>query len=265
MARARNIKPGFFRNERLVEVSFGARLLFAGLWTLADRRGVLAERPKQIKIDLFPADDVDVDGLLAEIDAVGLIERYESDGKHIIFIPGFIEHQKPHPKEPENDLPLPGDSRQNKDLQDSDSDEPGKETASRKKTRPARLNASLLNAESLSLECPNPDPSVSTDDRSKQRQTAERFEEWWSIYPKKVKKKKARGIWKRKRLDTTADELIADVRRRQESDRRWLDGYPPDPTTYLEGDRWEDEIEKPAGKLNGATKREASLDDASPV
>ena len=41
MARARNIKPGFFRNADLAELTFEARLLFIGLWTLADSEGRL--------------------------------------------------------------------------------------------------------------------------------------------------------------------------------------------------------------------------------
>jgi len=48
MARSRNIKPGFFRNEMLAECSPLARLLFAGLWCLADRFGRLEDRPKRI-------------------------------------------------------------------------------------------------------------------------------------------------------------------------------------------------------------------------
>ena len=46
MARARNIKPGFFRNADLVEMPIEARLLFIGLWTLADRSGRLEDRPR---------------------------------------------------------------------------------------------------------------------------------------------------------------------------------------------------------------------------
>ena len=48
MARARNIKPGFFANENLAECDPLARLLFAGLWCLADREGRLEDRPKRI-------------------------------------------------------------------------------------------------------------------------------------------------------------------------------------------------------------------------
>ena len=64
MARARNIKPGFFTNEDLVELDFATRLLFAGLWTVADREGRLQDRPKKIKIDVFPADNLDIDAML---------------------------------------------------------------------------------------------------------------------------------------------------------------------------------------------------------
>ena len=35
MARARNIKPGFYKNEDLAECSLTARFIFPGLWMLA--------------------------------------------------------------------------------------------------------------------------------------------------------------------------------------------------------------------------------------
>ena len=60
MARARIIKPSFFKNEELSECSYEARLLFIGLWTLADREGYVEYRPKRIKAELFPYDTVDV-------------------------------------------------------------------------------------------------------------------------------------------------------------------------------------------------------------
>ena len=41
MARARILKPGFFANELLADINPYGRLLFAGLWTLADREGTL--------------------------------------------------------------------------------------------------------------------------------------------------------------------------------------------------------------------------------
>ena len=96
MARARNIKPGFFQNEDLVELSFEVRLLFIGLWTIADREGRLEDRPKRIKMEIFPADDINVDRALQELHAAGLALRYEIDGHRYIWIPKFKQHQSPH-------------------------------------------------------------------------------------------------------------------------------------------------------------------------
>jgi len=105
MARARNIKPGFFKNEDLAECSPWARLCFIGLWTLADRAGRLEDRPKRIKGELFPYDTVDVEPLLQELARYGFIERYETDGVRVIAIPKFADHQKPHSKEKPSELP----------------------------------------------------------------------------------------------------------------------------------------------------------------
>jgi len=99
MARARNIKPGFFRNADLVELSFEARLLFIGLWTIADREGRLEDRPKQIKMELFPADNLDCELILNSLAEIGMITRYVHDGKRYLQVVNFLKHQNPHKDE----------------------------------------------------------------------------------------------------------------------------------------------------------------------
>lgn len=108
MARSRNIKPGFFTNEELAELPFETRLLFIGLWTLADREGRLGDRPKRIKMALFPADIVDVDAMLDELCGGGLIQRYTVAGEKYIQVVNFTKHQSPHYKEPPSTIPPPG-------------------------------------------------------------------------------------------------------------------------------------------------------------
>ena len=108
MARARNIKPGFFSNDDLVELPFEARLLFIGLWTVADRAGRLLDRPKKIRMDIFPADSVDVEACLAGLAHLGFLHRYEADGKKIIQITNWEKHQNPHVKEAPSTLPASG-------------------------------------------------------------------------------------------------------------------------------------------------------------
>jgi hypothetical protein len=49
---ARNITPGFNRNDALAECSVAARLMYPGLWCMADREGRLEDQPKRIKGEL---------------------------------------------------------------------------------------------------------------------------------------------------------------------------------------------------------------------
>lgn len=107
MARTRNIKPGFFTNEALAETPSLARLLFAGLPTIADREGRLEDRPKRIKTLLLPYDDCDVDGLLTDLSRGDdpFIVRYRVDGKSYIQIVKFLDHQTPHHTEKASVIP----------------------------------------------------------------------------------------------------------------------------------------------------------------
>lgn len=109
MARARNIKPGFYKNEQLAACSVWARYIFPGLWMLADREGRLEDRPLRIKAELLPFDGESVEPLLSELQANGLIVRYKKNGASYIEIPGFTRHQAPHYSEKASVIP-PKDS-----------------------------------------------------------------------------------------------------------------------------------------------------------
>lgn len=103
--RARNIKPGFYENEKLVECSVYARLMFPGLWMMADRAGRLEDRPKRIKALLFPYEEIDCDPLLVELWKMGFIVRYEIGGERFIQVLNFAKHQNPHKNEKTSDIP----------------------------------------------------------------------------------------------------------------------------------------------------------------
>jgi len=107
MARSRNIKPGFFLNDRLAECEPLARLLFAGLWCIADREGRLEDRPKRIKAEILPYDDCDVDQLLNQLAERGFIIRYEVDSNRYIQVTNFSKHQNPHVREAASIIPPP--------------------------------------------------------------------------------------------------------------------------------------------------------------
>ena len=70
------------------------------------------------------------------------------------------------------------------------------------------------------------------------------FEDFWSLYPVKKAKKTAEAKWKRLSEDKKL-KAINDIPFRVENDSQWKAGYVPNPTTYINQERWEDEISKP--------------------
>lgn len=107
MARSRNIKPGFFTNDELAECSPYARLLFAGLWTIADKEGRLDDRPKKVKAMVLPFDDVDCNDLLQQLHSHKFINRYQVNDEQFIQINNWKKHQNPHCKEAASEIPEP--------------------------------------------------------------------------------------------------------------------------------------------------------------
>lgn len=105
--RRREISPEFWTDERVIEVTDGAKLLFIGLWALADREGRLEDRPKTIALKVRPWDPAPVPGFLDELIKQGMVVRYEADGASILQIPRFSDHQHVHPKEMASKLPPP--------------------------------------------------------------------------------------------------------------------------------------------------------------
>lgn len=70
------------------------------------------------------------------------------------------------------------------------------------------------------------------------------FEQFWRAYPKKVGKKPSEKKWNSLKLDTIAPRIIEDVKNRAANDSGWLRGFVPNPLTYLNQERWEDEIQE---------------------
>jgi len=73
------------------------------------------------------------------------------------------------------------------------------------------------------------------------------FDRFWATYPRKVSKSVAKQVWIKKKLDNKADIIIADVEKRKVTCGAdcWLNErktFIPHPATYLNQERWEDEI-----------------------
>lgn len=104
--RARNIKPGFFLNEKLAECDFKTRLLFIGLWCYADREGRFEWIPKRIEAAIFPYDkNVNVEKCLCNLMSLHLITLSTHGNNKVGYIENFSKHQRPHPHEAKSVLP----------------------------------------------------------------------------------------------------------------------------------------------------------------
>lgn len=91
MPKIRGVKPEYWTDEDIVDLSIPARLLFIGLWSYACDNGHLQDKPKQIKMRVFPGDDVSAAELLRELADSGRIMRVDG----WIIVPNFTKHQRP--------------------------------------------------------------------------------------------------------------------------------------------------------------------------
>lgn len=209
MARIRTVKPEFWTDEKIVELSFEARLFFIGLWNYADDYGILEWSPKRIKMQLFPADNINIIELLHELHVAGLIIVYTesqlippnlSEYERALYfkVCGWDKHQKVDKRAPLK-RPLP----------------PG-------------------SAESQ--------PRIKEGNGSRKGMDQSRFPEFWTEYRRKEGKQKAEQAWEKNNLDSIADEIIADAKARNEKFEQWKDPkFIPHASTYLNQRRWEDQ------------------------
>jgi hypothetical protein len=120
MGRARNIKPGFFKNEDLADLDHQTRLLFIGLWTIADRDGRFENRPRKIKAELFPYESVDVEVCINRLCSKQFLSMYEVGGEQFIEVVNWSKHQKPHHRETPSDIPAPPKEKRKAKQRDTD-------------------------------------------------------------------------------------------------------------------------------------------------
>lgn len=290
MARARNIKPGFFDNEILGDLPPLTRLLFIGLWCIADREGRLEDKPRKIKKMLLGYDDVNADGVDNMLQALhdnGFIFRYKIETEEYIQVINFTKHQNPHIKEKGSEIPSPEGCREPNDtiygggIHQSIIQEPDKHRTStilapeKHSTSPAdtllpityyllpsTLSPTTPNGadgleeqedqqpgESLTVNMAGTAAGEETREQPSKTLAERRFDEFWAAYPKKVGKKAAQTSWKKLKPDTELhDKIMTAIGRARVTDQWQKEGgrYIPNPTTWINQGRWDDEYEEVA-------------------
>jgi len=252
MARTRLLKPDFFTDEDLADLPFEARLLFAGLWTIADRAGRLEDRPKRIKAHLFPYDAVDVDALLAHLERGGFVARYTVEDASVIQIRTFVRHQHPHHKEVPSVLPENPNKFQKPRLGRG----PTVPSPGPTPTLPLTDPSDTLDPDTLDPDALDPDPLTKAQPSVV---PTSGFEVFWRAYPRKVGKDAAKKVWQQRKPDL---QTVLDALAWQTSSDAWTkDGgsFIPHPATYLRQGRWQDERPVVAAPPAPTNKRIAGL------
>lgn len=298
MARTRSIKPGFFDNEILGDLPPLTRLLFIGLWCIADREGRLEDKPRKIKKMLLGYDDVNADGVDNMLQALhdnGFIYRYKIEEEEYIQVVNFTKHQNPHIKEKGSEIPSPEGYQAPSDTvygggnHQSTIQAPDLHGANTVQAPPITFNR-LPSTGTLSPTTPDGEDGVGEKQENNQPgesltvQTAgtaagnetrqqpsktlaeRRFDEFWAAYPKKVGKKAAQASWNKIKPDTELHDKIMTAIGKARATEQWQrenGRFIPNPTTWLNQGRWDDEYEE--GAPNGINSKHFDGDKQQPT
>lgn len=111
MARIRSIHYDALKSEKLAAASAEAERCYWRLSTHCDDAGRAEDDPRLFAAYLFPLnDDITgpvVDGWLAELARLGLIVRYEVDGRRFLEVAKWADYQKPNRPTPSKNPPPP--------------------------------------------------------------------------------------------------------------------------------------------------------------
>ncbi|MFW6557570.1 hypothetical protein [Acinetobacter baumannii] len=241
MARARNIKPSFFTNDDLGEINPLARLLFIGMWTIADYKGCFEYKPKRLKVQILPYDNCDIEQLVNDLEKSGFISIYSVRGRKYIKAINFTKHQNPHKNEREGGSEIP-------DIDEADIEE---EEKSLKNNEWANIENNLeqdgtdradslnLIPDSLNLIPSTPEPKIG-------KTVDEMFTEFWEIYPnKKSGPKAAKEKFKKINFKKHSFELIMTSLEKHIQSLDWIkEGgkFIPHATTWINQERWNADI-----------------------
>ena len=96
--RRRMLNPDFFTDPDMVaNFDFGGRLLYQGLWCLAEDSGCFEPNPLLLKMKIFPGDDIPLGEIQKHIDRLVELDKivlYQVDGKEYAWLKNFHKHQK---------------------------------------------------------------------------------------------------------------------------------------------------------------------------
>lgn len=236
MARMRSVKPEFWSDQDLAHLSRDTRLLYIGLWNLADEHSRLRGDPRYVKGQLFPYDDDltpdDIDKMLCRLADDGKAVRYTISGAAYLFLPNLARHQRLETDKVPSRLPGPPDA-----------DEP-------EPVSPSRANLSAPDADELSLKhvAGSREHVAGSREhvglRGRVRADPTRadadFDRFWQTYPRREAKAAARKAWDKAIGSVDPDRVLAGAERYRDDPNR-DPKFTKHAATWLNAACWDDD------------------------
>ena len=219
----RVIKESICDSERINQLSPLEEITFYRLLVNADDYGCFDAREMVVKSRLFPLKEIkpaEVKKLLVRLAEVGLIRLYTVSGKSYLQVNKWSEHQRLRVSR--HKYPTPDDA-----------DECGS------------LPQVAASCGEKSLESEIESESESESESEKRKAHERRFNEFWTAYPRKVSKPAARKAFdKVKPDDDLLKTMLTAIAKQKLSDQWTKDNgqYIPHPATWLNNQRWLDEL-----------------------
>ena len=252
MPRIRTIKPEFWRSPDVMALDYFQRLLFIGLWNLADDEGRGVYDPSAIAADLFLTEySLSPHGVLTEVSNAfleyekrGMIAVFEANFRQYFQIVHWAEHQKPN-RPSRSKFPAPTSENiislnAHGGLTEDSVNTHGGLTAGTGNREQGTGNRETYMSEASSDVGTKPTRATYPED----------FEQWWRTYPrhKNASKKQALDSWRKATKHIDAGTLLSLTERYARTHGISDESKIPHPTTWLNQERWEtvDEHDTPA-------------------
>jgi hypothetical protein len=98
MPRIRSIFPAMTTDEAYMTMTMPTKAAWPALWMQCDDHGVFEWKPIVLKAIIFPADNVDFENVLAELEGLNCVKKIIVEGKAYGLVRNFCRWQRP--KEP---------------------------------------------------------------------------------------------------------------------------------------------------------------------
>ena len=277
----RILEPTIHTNRKINSISDFQFRLWAYLLTYVDDYGRGSADPELLKGFLFPRrrgiTESSIEQALTGLANAGLIRIYEVKGEPHLYFPNWSEHQRIQRKYSE--FPAPPTEIDESTVSHRES------PSSTVSHRESPLEVEVELEEEIEVEeevehelcaharesetlhqlgtnlrptcgqlAAKPEPASTVPER-------DLFGEFWAMYPKKVAKQAAERAYKRLNPNAELHKKILENIILQKKSRQWTENggqYIPNPATYINGRRWEDEGVKSNAEHGGEYRETVS-------